>query len=116
MSWIDRIRDCDRAVKARDITEYERTIAIFDRVSPSVVRSPARPISDSDNENSVKTGTGFVWDPAGMSLPTISRTGPKVWRLNSRQATLGRRLSSVLPAYDLAVIVSRIRVIAAIIR
>jgi len=51
-----------------DVAEIERaTVAMFERVSPSVVQvadTPSSGDSDSD-EDSGKSGTGFVWDGAG---------------------------------------------------
>jgi S1-C subfamily serine protease len=99
-----------RAVKARgDITEYERTtIAIFDRVSPSVVQvanSPDERDSD-DEETAVKTGTGFVWDAAG-NVVTNYHVVQDAKDLTVKLASGDVRKASIVgvaPNYDLAVI------------
>src|ERR1700704_3466254 len=61
-----------RPVDARgSLTDYENsTIALFERVSPSVVhvvgRDAANELSVSAaDEGGIRTGTGFVWDQAG---------------------------------------------------
>src|SRR5450759_4232638 len=57
-----------RPIEARDgIAEYEHTtVAIFDRVSPSVVQvADSADDGDSNEGTAVKTGTGFIWDAAG---------------------------------------------------
>ena len=99
-----------RAVKARgDITEYERTtIAIFDRVSPSVVQvadSPDERDSD-DEETSVKTGTGFVWDAAGHVVTNYHVVqDAKVLAVKFASGDVRKAsIVGVAPAYDLAVI------------
>jgi 2-alkenal reductase len=59
-----------RAIEPRgDLAEAERsTIAIFERVSPSVVQIAGRAeraTSALEGEGGVQSGTGFVWDQAG---------------------------------------------------
>jgi S1-C subfamily serine protease len=99
-----------RPVETRgDFAEYERrTIAIFDRASPSVVQvADSADDSDSnDEETVVKTGTGFVWDTAGHVVTNYHVVqGAKV--LTVKFASGGVRkafIVGVAPAYDLAVI------------
>jgi S1-C subfamily serine protease len=99
-----------RAVKARgDITEYERrTIAIFDRVSPSVVQvADSGYDSDSDDdETAVKTGTGFVWDPAGHVVTNYHVVqDAKVLAVKFASGDVRKAsIVGVAPTYDLAVI------------
>ena len=99
-----------RAVKARgDITEYERrTIAIFDRVSPSVVQvADLGYDSDSDDdETAVKTGTGFVWDPAGHVVTNYHVVqDAKVLAVKFASGDVRKAsIVGVAPTYDLAVI------------
>jgi len=98
-----------RAIKARaDITDYERTtIAIFDRVSPSVVQVADSPDErDSDEETAIKTGTGFVWDTAGHVV-TNYHVVQDAKALGVKFASGDVRKASVVgvaPTYDLAVI------------
>ena len=59
-----------RSIEPRgDLAEYERaTIALFERVSPSVVQVVGRGAevaTTRGEEAQVQTGTGFVWDQAG---------------------------------------------------
>ena len=99
-----------RAVEARgDVAEYERrTIAIFDRVSPSVVQVvDAADDSDSDDEGTVvKTGTGFVWDTAGhvvTNYHVVRRA--KVLTVKFASGDVKKAsIVGVAPTYDLAVI------------
>ena len=99
-----------RAVETRgDIAEYERrTIAIFDRVSPSVVQvADSADDSDSDDEETVvKTGTGFVWDTAGHVV-TNYHVVQDSKALTVKFASGDVRKASIVgvaPTYDLAVI------------
>jgi 2-alkenal reductase len=102
-----------RPVEARgDLADYERaTIAIFDRVSRSVVQvaGPADAADQSvsgNEETAVQSGTGFVWDAAGHVVTNnhvVQGTKMLAVRLASGDV---RRASivGVAPNYDLAVI------------
>jgi S1-C subfamily serine protease len=99
-----------RPVETRgDFAEYERrTIAIFDRASPSVVQvADSADDSDSDNEETVvKTGTGFAWDAAG-DVVTNYHVVHGAKELTVKFASGETRKASIVgvaPAYDLAVI------------
>jgi S1-C subfamily serine protease len=92
-----------------DITEFERTtIAIFDRVSPSVVQvADASDDNDSDGEGTtVKTGTGFVWDAAGHVVTNYHVVrGAKVLSVKFASGDIRKAsIVGVAPTYDLAVI------------
>jgi 2-alkenal reductase len=92
-----------------DITEYERTtIAVFDRVSPSVVQvGDASDDNDSDGEETtVKTGTGFVWDAAGHVVTNYHVVqGAKVLTVKFASGDIRKAsIVGVTPTYDLAVI------------
>ncbi|MGZ8401675.1 MAG: trypsin-like peptidase domain-containing protein, partial [Rhodoplanes sp.] len=85
-----------RPIEARgDLMEIERTtIAIFDRVSPSVVqvagRSGAGDFSLEGEEGGVQSGTGFLWDAAGHVVTNhhvVQSTGALAVRLASGEAT-----------------------------
>ena len=61
-----------RTVEPRgDLADIEKsTIALFDRVSPSVVQVAAKTtaaasITSEPDEAGIKTGTAFIWDTAG---------------------------------------------------
>jgi S1-C subfamily serine protease len=99
-----------RSIETRgDFNKYElRTIAIFDRVSPSVVQvAVSTDDTDSDDEEtSVKTGTGFVWDAAGHVV-TNYHVVQDAKVLTVRFASGETRKASIVgvaPTYDLAVI------------
>jgi S1-C subfamily serine protease len=99
-----------RPVETRgDFAEYERrTIAIFDRASPSVVQvADSADDSDSDDEETVvKTGTGFVWDTAGHVV-TNYHVVQDAKDLTVKFASGETRKASIVgvaPDYDLAVI------------
>ena len=98
-----------RPIEARDgIAEYERTtIAIFDRVSPSVVEvADSADDSDSDDEGTaVKTGTGFVWDAAGHIVTNYHVVqGAKVLAVKFASGEVRKgSIVGVAPTYDLAV-------------
>jgi S1-C subfamily serine protease len=92
-----------------DFAEYERrTIAIFDRASPSVVQvADSADDSDSDNEEIVvKTGTGFVWDATGHVVTNYHVVqGAKVLTVKFAPGDVRKAsIVGVAPAYDLAVI------------
>jgi len=104
-----------RPVEPRgDLADYERTtIAVFERVSPSVVQvvglgsgnagapSPAR-----GEQQPVQSGTGFVWDQAGHVVTNdhvVEGADSLAVRLASGEAVRAQ-LVGVAPNYDLAVI------------
>ena len=95
--------------KLSDIAEYERsTVAIFDRASPSVVQVVATP-SDSgsdDDDTSVQSGTGFVWDAAG-NIVTNYHVVQGAKSVAIQFASGDARKASIVgvaPTYDLAVL------------
>jgi S1-C subfamily serine protease len=99
-----------RTIETRgDVSEFEqRIIGIFDRVSPSVVQvaDTADDNDSNDEEISVKTGTGFIWDAAGHVVTNyhVVQGGKD---LTVKLASGEIRKASVVgvaPAYDLAVI------------
>jgi S1-C subfamily serine protease len=100
-----------RPVTARgDLSEAERSnIAIFERVSPSVVQVVGRQGSSSvsdDESAGVQSGTGFVWDRAGNIVTNnhvVSGTTDLVVRLASGGA-VAADIVGTAPNYDLAVI------------
>jgi 2-alkenal reductase len=92
-----------------DIAEYERaTVAIFDRVSPSVVQiaASANDIGSTDGETSVQSGTGFVWDAAGHVVTNYHVVhGAKVLAVQFASGEVRKAsIVGVAPNYDLAVI------------
>jgi 2-alkenal reductase len=113
-----RLSPLDRAYSASaqptvetgdDMPEYERTtIAIFDRVSPSVVHvSHAVDDSDSSDQLSVvKGGTGFVWDSAGHLVTNYHVVqDSKVLTVKFSSGDIRRgSIVGVAPTYDLAVL------------
>ena len=93
-----------------DLAEYERaTIALFERVSPSVVQVVGRGAevaTTRGEEAQVQTGTGFVWDQAGHVVTNdhvVEGTTALAVRLASGEAVKGD-VVGVAPNYDLAVI------------
>ena len=99
-----------RPVEARDdIGKYERTtIAIFDRVSPSVVQVfySASDSDSNDDWTAVKSGTGFVWDAAGHVVTNYHVVqGAKVLTVKFASGDIKKAsIVGVAPTYDLAVI------------
>jgi S1-C subfamily serine protease len=102
-----------RPVEARgDLADYERaTIAIFDRVSPSVVQvaGPADAADQSvsgNEETAVQSGTGFVWDAAGHVVTNNHVVqGTRMLAVRLVSGAVGRAsIVGVAPNYDLAVI------------
>ena len=99
----------ESAVEARDdIGKYERTtIAIFDRVSPSVVQITHTADGDSNEEwTAVQTGTGFVWDAAGHVVTNYHVVeDTKVLTVKFASGDVRKAsIVGVAPTYDLAVI------------
>jgi 2-alkenal reductase len=106
-----------RPVEPRgDLAEYERsTIALFERVSPSVVQVVGLGGSNGRNvprgggageEQPVQSGTGFVWDAAGHVVTNdhvVEGATNLAVRLASGEAVRAT-LVGVAPNYDLAVI------------
>ncbi len=102
-----------RPVEARgDLTELERTtIDIFDRVSPSVVQVAGQAgtndlLSPEQQQGTVQTGTGFIWDQAGNIVTNnhvVEGTNGLVVRLSSDQVAEAEIVGTA-PTYDLAVI------------
>jgi 2-alkenal reductase len=102
-----------RAVAPRgDLAASEKTtIAIFKKVSPSVVHvfARARPTVSlfSDQEQSVvQSGSGIIWDAAGHVIPNnhvISGTAQIGVRLTSGEFVAARVVGTA-PNYDLAVL------------
>ena len=98
-----------------DLAEWERTaIAVFERVSPSVVHVYARPASRSmpfeggegPEGGGVQTGTGFVWDEAGHVVTNnhvIQGARPVTVQLVSGDRVQAEVVGTA-PNYDLAVL------------
>jgi 2-alkenal reductase len=92
-----------------DIAEYERsTVAIFDRASPSVVQVVASPgdSGSNDEETSVQSGTGFVWDAAGHIVTNYHVVqGTKSVAIQFASGDVRKAsIVGVAPNYDLAVL------------
>lgn len=104
-----------RAIEPRgDLAEWERTtIAIFDRVSPSVVQVAGRAGGDTfagadpDEQNGgAQTGTGFVWDAAGH-IVTNNHVVQGATEIAVRLANgdvARAQVTGLAPNYDLAVL------------
>ena len=102
-----------RPIEARgNLADYEQSaIALFERVSPSVVqvvgRSGNNRVSPSgDDDTGVRTGTGFVWDGAGDIVTNnhvVEGSGVLAVRLSSGEAVKASIVGTA-PNYDLAVI------------
>jgi 2-alkenal reductase len=106
-----------RAIEPRgDLAEWERTtIAIFDRVSPSVVQVAGRAGGDAfagaepDEQNGsggAQTGTGFVWDAAGHIVTNAHVVqGATEIAVRLANGDVARaELRGIAPNYDLAVL------------
>jgi len=100
-------------VEARgDLANYERsTIAIFNRVSPSVVQVTGTtedgvPSPSGGEETGVQSGTGFVWDAAGHVVTNNHVVqGTKMLAVRFASGEVGKAtIVGVAPNYDLAVI------------
>ncbi len=102
-----------RAIEPRgNLADIERsTIALFDRVSPSVVQVAAKAGADDlskpeGEETGVKTGTGFIWDSAGHVVTNdhvVQGTTALAVRLASGEVAQAE-IVGLAPNYDLAVI------------
>jgi S1-C subfamily serine protease len=93
-----------------DLSEAERSIiAVFDRVSPSVVQVVGRQGGGglaSEESEGVQSGTGFVWDEAGNIVTNnhvVEGTTSLAVRLASGEA-ISAEIVGTAPNYDLAVI------------
>jgi len=100
-----------RPVEARgNLSDAERSIiALFERVSPSVVQVVGRQAGadlSNDEEGGVQSGTGFVWDGAGNIVTNnhvISGTNEVVVRLASGDV-IAADIVGTAPNYDLGVV------------
>jgi 2-alkenal reductase len=101
-----------RSVEARgDLAEIERTnIAIFERVSPSVVQVAGRATAGESplggEGEGIKSGTGFLWDAAGHVVTNnhvVEGVQSLLVRLASGEVTKAEIVGAA-PNYDLAVI------------
>src|SRR3979409_997026 len=102
-----------RAVEARgNLADYEKsTIEVFERVSPSVVhvvgRGGGNELSlSAPDEADIRTGTGFIWDPAGNVVTNdhvVEGTKVLAVRLAAGEAVKAT-IVGLAPHYDLAVI------------
>jgi S1-C subfamily serine protease len=92
-----------------DLSDAERSIiALFQRVSPSVVQVVGRQAGGdvSGDEEGLQTGTGFVWDAAGNIVTNnhvINGTNEIVVRLSTGDV-VGADIVGTAPNYDLAVV------------
>ena len=73
-----------------DLTDAERSIiAVFERVSPSVVqvvgRQNGRDVSDEESVGT-QSGTGFVWDAPARAFVVLT-PAPAHWAMSSCQQT-----------------------------
>jgi S1-C subfamily serine protease len=100
-----------RAIEPRgDLSEMERsTIALFERVSPSVVQVVARSgtlNSSAENDGGAASGTGFVWDDAGHVVTNdhVVEGAAIVAVRFSTGETAQADVVGLTPSYDLAVI------------
>src|SRR6202790_2943714 len=102
-----------RPIEARgSLADYEKsTIEVFERVSPSVVHVVGRgganePSASVPDEPEIRTGTGFIWDPAGNVVTNdhvVEGTKALTVRLASGEAVKAS-IVGLAPHYDLAVI------------
>jgi S1-C subfamily serine protease len=100
-----------RTVQPRgELSASERaTIALFERVAPSVVQIVARSGAEtvlSTDEGRVSTGTGFVWDEVGHVVTNdhvVQGANKVAVRLASGEV-VEAEVVGVAPAYDLGVI------------
>ena len=85
------------------------TIAIFEKVSPSVVQVAARPAASNpllEDQRRMASGTGFIWDEAGYVVTNdhvVQGTGMVAVRLASGDVVQAERICAA-PNYDLGVI------------
>jgi len=95
---------------AGDLSDLEKSIiAVFERVSPSVVQVVGRQTSGNmfeEDNSGVQSGTGFVWDGAG-DIVTNNHVINGTTDVTVRLATGGALVADIVgtaPNYDLAVI------------
>src|ERR1700722_20355959 len=93
-----------------NLSDAERsTIALFERVSPSVVQVVGRETGgnlSSDQDEVLQTGTGFVWNGAGNIVTNnhvVNGTNGLVVRLSSGDV-IAADIVGTAPNYDLAVV------------
>ena len=93
-----------------NLSDAERSIiALFERVSPSVVQVVGRETGgnlSSDQDEGLQTGTGFVWDGAGNIVTNnhvVNGTNGLVVRLSSGDV-IAADIVGTAPNYDLAVV------------
>src|SRR5436305_5272650 len=100
-----------RAVEARgNLSDSEQsTIALFERVSPSVVqivgKGSGNELTEGD-EAKVQSGTGFIWDKAGNIVTNnhvVENTSELAVRLSTGEAVRADIVGTA-PNYDVAVI------------
>jgi 2-alkenal reductase len=113
--YVDRLlfsASSPRAVEPRgELADFERAaIAVFDRVSPSVVQVVGRPPAGAamleEREGGAASGTGFVWDQAGHLVTNdhvVQSASELAVRFASGEVVRGE-LTGTAPNYDLAVI------------
>ncbi len=103
-----------RTVEARDaLPESERaTIALFERVSPSVVQVVAQGngvgpgMTEGEEQPGAASGTGFIWDEAGHVVTNnhvVQNARQLAVRLSTGEVLRGD-LVGTAPNYDLAVV------------
>jgi S1-C subfamily serine protease len=100
-----------RPVEPRaSLTDSERTtIAIFNRVSPSVVQIAGRtaaPTINQEEDIGIQSGTGFVWDTAGNIVTNghvVRNATSLAVRFASGQAAQAK-IVGIAANYDLAVV------------
>jgi S1-C subfamily serine protease len=100
-----------RPIEARgNLSDAERSIiALFERVSPSVVQVVGRQAGGdllSEDKGGLQSGTGFVWDGAGNIVTNnhvISGTDEVVVRLSSGDL-IAADIVGTAPNYDLGVV------------
>jgi 2-alkenal reductase len=112
--YVDRVlfsATTPRAIEPRvDLAEAERsTIAIFERVSPSVVQIAGRSDAGTpslEGEGGIRSGTGFIWDAAGhvvTNAHVVEGTTTVAVRLASGEVVQADTVGAA-PNYDTAVI------------
>jgi 2-alkenal reductase len=106
--------EAPRTVAPRgDLAPAEQaTVALFERVSPSVVhvfaqaRASRQSLMEGEEGGGQQTGTGFVWDAAGHVVTNnhvVQNASPIAIRLSSGEV-VGAEVVGTAPNYDLAVL------------
>jgi 2-alkenal reductase len=101
-----------RAIEPRgNLAEWERTtIAIFDRVSPSVVQVAGRAgngvFMGAEGEEQGQSGTGFVWDAAGHIVTNnhVVQGATEIAVRFANGEVARAQVRGLAPNYDLAVL------------